>query len=679
MATLHFPQLPDKATMRAFHLISATLLAGVLHLSPAIAADGPSATFTGKLPADQALLTAKGTQVTGALDWTVRRDGGMLVFDAPEGDARVAVVELKAPDAAAAAKAAMALHAPANKRAIKVVMSDAAREGWDEKKFAIYDVPPNERATLDVTMLRHGDSWTAVIVDGADQTIEKRSAAVGLMAGSVRPQGYQRESFAGRKAHPLDAARIEKLRAFLETAMKQTQVPGVGLALLDGGKVVYEGGIGVRELGKPAKVDASTLFMAASNTKGMSTLLLATLADEGKLRWDQPVTDIYPGFKLGDAATTAKVQVKHLVCACTGLPRQDLEWLLEFKNATPQSSMALLGTLQPTSGFGELYQYSNLMASAAGYIGGHLVHPDLELGKAYDKAMQERVFKPLGMRDATFDFAHAQRVNHARPHALDIDSKAHAFAMAPNYSIVPYRPAGGVWVSARDLIRYVQLEANAGKLPDGKQLVSGENLLARRKAQVKSGEDTVYGMGLETEIVSGVTVLRHGGSMFGYKSNFFLLPEAGVGLVLLTNSDEGGRLLRPTMRRLLEVLYDGKEEAAEDVQISAKSALTWRAAERKRYVLPAAKEVSANLAARYRNADLGQVSIRRKGADTVLDIGEWNSVVASRSNADGTVSLVTTTPGLVGFEFVIATKDGKRALVMRDGQHEYYFIEQREG
>jgi hypothetical protein len=186
-------------------------------------------------------------------------------------------------------------------------------------------------------------------------------------------------------------------------------------------------------------------------------------------------------------------------------------------------------------------------------------------------------------------------------------------------------------------------------------------------------------MGLETEIVSGIPVLNHGGSMFGYKSNFFLLPEAGVGLVLLTNSDEGGRLLRPTMRRLLEVLYDGKEEAAEDVQISAERAKTWRAAERKRYVLPAAKAVSAALAPRYRNADLGQVSIRRKGPDTVLDIGEWNSVVASRNNADGTVSLVTTTPGLVGFEFVIATKDGKRALVMRDGQHEYYFIEQKEG
>ena len=65
--------------------------------------------------------------------------------------------------------------------------------------------------------------------------------------------------------------------------------------------------------------------------------------------------------------------MKHLVCACTGMPRQDMEWLFEFKNATPKSALALLGTFQPTSKFGEVFQYSNLMAAAAGFIGGHVL------------------------------------------------------------------------------------------------------------------------------------------------------------------------------------------------------------------------------------------------------------------------------------------------------------------
>jgi CubicO group peptidase (beta-lactamase class C family) len=94
--------------------------------------------------------------------------------------------------------------------------------------------------------------------------------------------------------------------------------------------VVYQGGLGVRQLGKPERVDADSLFIAASNTKALTTLLLARLVDEHKLRWDEPVIEAYPSFRLGDAETTRRVLVKHLVCACTGMPRQDLEWLMHL-------------------------------------------------------------------------------------------------------------------------------------------------------------------------------------------------------------------------------------------------------------------------------------------------------------------------------------------------------------
>src|SRR6266487_4128597 len=145
----------------------------------------------------------------------------------------------------------------------------------------------------------------------------------------------------------------------------------------------------------------------SSNTKGMTTLLLARLVDQRKLRWDEPVIEAYPAFKLGDADVTRKVLVKHLICACTGLPRQDLEWIFEFKNATPETSLALLGAMQPTSRFGEVFQYSNLMASAAGYVGAHLYDPKLDLGAAYDEAMQKMIFAPLGMNSTTFEMARA--------------------------------------------------------------------------------------------------------------------------------------------------------------------------------------------------------------------------------------------------------------------------------
>jgi CubicO group peptidase (beta-lactamase class C family) len=121
-----------------------------------------------------------------------------------------------------------------------------------------------------------------------------------------------------------------------------------------------------------------TLFLAASNTKAMTTLLLAELVDEHKLRWDELVTEAYPEFRLGDANATRQVLVKHLVCACTGLPCQDFEWLFNFARATPALSLASLGTMQPTSRFGKIIQYSNLMAAAAGYVGTSVISPNQE-------------------------------------------------------------------------------------------------------------------------------------------------------------------------------------------------------------------------------------------------------------------------------------------------------------
>ncbi len=628
-----------------------------------------------RLTADTPRVTPGGATFTVPSGWSISTDKNLVVLEPPETDTHIAIVDSQGADAAAAVAAAWAAFKPGFKRPLKLATPRPAREGWDERQVFDYETSPNERAVVTAIALRAGKSWTIVILDGTEPTFEKRASPIGLIAQSLRPKGYNRESFAGRKAQSLDAAHIAQLKAFVETSMQELGIPGASLALVDGGKVVFEGGFGVRELGKPERVDENTLFMAASNTKGMTTLLLSELVDEKKLRWDEPVTEAYPGFKLGDADTTKKVLIKNLICACTGLPRQDLEWIFEFKNATPQSSLALLGTMQPTSKFGEVFQYSNLMASAAGYIGAHLVYPDRELGAAYDEAMQKKIFDPLGMKSTTFDMKRALSGNHASPHGDNIDGKPSLASMAFNYSVMPHRPAGGVWTSAHDLIRYVQLELAQGKLPDGKQLVSAENLLARRAPQIPLGEDGSYGMGLMVDSTYRVPVVHHGGSMAGYKSDIIFLPDSGIGAVLLTNSDTGGALLRPFMRRLLETLFDGKPEAAGNVSSAAATHKAYIVKERERLVVPADATLVKQLAARYTSKDLGEIAVLNKDGAITFDFGEWKSAVASRKNDDGTVSFITIDPTNAGFEFVVGQRSGKRVLIIRDGQHEYVFTE----
>lgn len=288
----------------------------------------------------------------------------MVLLAPPETDTHVAVVGVTAPDAAAASTAAWKLYRPEAKRPPRLVPPRSARNGWDERASIDYETSPNEKAAIEAGAYRHGASWTVVIIDATEATAEKRGAALNLIEQSLRPVGYTRETFAGRTAHPLDPARVAAIKGFVRVAMAELGIPGAGLALIDHGKIVFEGGIGVKELGKPDPVDADTLFMIASNTKGMSTLLLAELVDAKKLDWDAKVTDVYPAFHLGSAATTAKV--RNLVCACTGLPRKDLEWAFNTGSDTPEATtFDQLAATEPTSGFGEVFQYNNLMAATA--------------------------------------------------------------------------------------------------------------------------------------------------------------------------------------------------------------------------------------------------------------------------------------------------------------------------
>ena len=621
------------------------------------------------LAADTPRTTTSGATFIAPVGWSIVVRGSATILETPEKDSRIALIDTPAKDADEAVALAWATFQPDAKRQLRIVTPSPDKDGWTDRRTYSYITSPNETRDVGADTYHHDTTWTVAIYDVTQATGQKRGAQIELIYGRLLPPSYERETFAGKKANPLDAARIAALAAFVETARTELEIPGVAIGLVQAGKVVFAGGFGTRELGKPAKVDGDTLFIIASNTKALTTLMLAKLVDEGKLTWDKPVVDLLSTFALGDKSITSKVMVKHLVCACTGLPRQDLEWLLDFGAATPASEMSLLGSVKPTTGFGEMFQYSNLLAAAAGFVGGHLLFPDRELGDAYDEAMRTRVFSPLGMTSTTFDFKRALRGNHAGAYAWDIDGKPAEAASTLNYSMVPLRPAGGAWSNVRDILRYLAMELASGDLPDGKHYISKSALLERRVAQVPIGKDGAYLMGLARDTTYGIPVIHHGGSMIGFKTDMIFLPGHDVGAVILTNSDTGQLLLGPFRRRLLEILFDGKLEAAADVAAAAKNLHDDIAAERKRDTVPADATEAAKLAGRYTNASFSDLVISHQGAVTTFQLGELRSPVASRKNPDGSVSFITMVPGFVGAEFVA----GDKTLTLHDAQHDYVF------
>lgn len=624
--------------------------------------------------ADRPSATSRGVTFILPAGFSQRVQGNAVLIEPPEADgSRLAILDAVAADPDAAVAEGWALLGLSPKL---LLASDAApKDGWEARRFYDYDVPANAKRVVGAAAFRKGKAWT-VMVEDIDQAIaEKRASQFGKLGQRLQPAGYARESFAGRTAHKLDAARLAQVADFVEKTRKDFDVPGVAVGIVQDGKVVMSRGFGVRRLGAADEVDGDTRFMIASNTKALTTLMLAKLVDAGKLDWNARAEDVYPPFKLGDAAATDKVLVKHLICACTGVPRQDMEWLFEGEKQTPETVMTTLGTMQPTSGFGELFQYSNPMAAAAGYIGGQVAYPGSELGAGYDRAMQALVFDPLGMRDTTFDYAKAQTGDYAAPHGYDIDHKVRVMGMGLNDTIVASRPAGAAWSTVNDLLKYVRMEIDRGLLPDGSRYIGEAALLQRREPQIALGVDRDYAMALMVDKSDGVAVIDHGGDMGGFHSNMMWWPEQKVGAVILTNADEGVYLRGPFKRRLMELMFDGEPQAEATVAANAKANREGFDAFRKLLQWPADAQAIAGLAPRYRNEALGDLVVTRKGDAAVFDIGAFASEVATQPQPDGSLAFVTVDPVAYGFAFVRADKDGVRRLVVRDGQHEYVFDE----
>ena len=643
--------LPDLKTLASVVALSAAAFG-----TPALAQDAP--------------------ELTQPENWSLEQSDSVSVVTAPEGNLDIAVIEVgPAEDALAAANAAWALYDADAGREVELTTNAAPDNGWEERVSISYVTAPSEQAIVRALALRQGENWTVIIVNGAQSTANVRSAALSLVRDSVRAEGFEQEDFSGQTAHPLTAERIAALRDFVAEAAELLDVPGVGLALIDQGEVVYEGGVGVRELGGDAPVTADTKFMIASNTKGMSTLLLSILVDQGLLDWDQPVVDLYPSFRLGSDETTNATLVRHLLCACPGLPRKDWGFILADLDTPASDVFRQLSETAPTSAFGELFQYNNNMAAAAGYVGGALAYPDMELGAAYDRAMEELIFEPLHMDDTTFDYAEGEAGNWAPPHGLNIDGEQTVMSNYFNQSVYPYRPAGGAFSTASDMAHYVQLELSRGLTPEGERLVSEENLLARREPGVQVGEGVWYGMGLFNEEHWGVPVVTHGGTLVGYHSNWYALPEAGVGAVILTNADTGAAILRPFLRRLVEVLYDGRPEAMAEIEAMAASLQAQASARREGLTLPGDPEVLDALASRYESPGLGPLNIFEQDGETWVEAGAIRAPIATRVNADGTVSIVSVGPGIISLEAEIGEQDGLRTLTARDSQHEYVYVE----
>lgn len=183
------------------------------------------------LAADTPSATAAGATFVAPSGWTLLSDGARRVLESPEHDFRLALIDepdAKSPDDAVAK--AWPLLLPGFKRPLHIAQDQPGRHGWEQTRGYDYETSPNEKHVASAVAQRKGSGWLVVLFDGDMAAAERRGAQMGLVMTSLRPAGYARESFAGKKAAPLDAARLAKLTDFIEKARRAGDVPGVASA-----------------------------------------------------------------------------------------------------------------------------------------------------------------------------------------------------------------------------------------------------------------------------------------------------------------------------------------------------------------------------------------------------------------------------------------------------------------
>jgi CubicO group peptidase (beta-lactamase class C family) len=638
-------------------------------------APAPTAPTTRQLTDDTTITTASGATFTAPKSWWVTQSPDAIVLEDPDRALKVTFLETPEPDALKAIDASWQKVEPgfALKR-LHDPNSPPPIRGWESITSTDYDTKTAEHRGVFATARRYNGTTYVVLTDGEVGALSRRGAQQDVAVWTFKPTGMHEESFAGKTPRPIDDARAKELDAFIEQARARFNVPGIAVAVVQGGKVSYEKGFGVRELGKKDPVTPSTLFMMGSITKSMTTMMEATLVDAGKLTWDEPVTKALPTFALGDADTTSKLQMWHMSCACTGMPRRDMELLFNFDGVTPEQSIATLKTMKPTTGFGETFQYSNLMVSAGGFAAAHAYDAKRSLGDAYDEVMAKNVFGPLGMKSTTLDFKVAQRADHAMPHSETIDGTPRALPIAVEHFVTPLRPAGGAWSNLHDMERYVMTEMAKGVTPEGKRVVSEANLLERRKQRVRSGELNGYALGLGVGTFRDLPVIEHNGGTFGFTTLMYMFPEQNTAIVALTNSTAGGWILDLVHRKVVEELFEGARDlAAARVEFSAKLKQDAVAKELEKLNRSPDPAWVKGLAGTYTNDSLGTVVLAAGAKGGTFDAGEWKSSYVQKKEDDGTIKVALVDPPNAGMELVVGGDAGSPTLTLIDDQVKYVF------
>lgn len=328
------------------------------------------------------------------------------------------------------------------------------------------------------------------------------------------------------------AAKAENLKKIIEDIRQRKDIPAIGVGIVKNGKVIMAEGFGERDINQGLKADANTLFAIGSSSKAFTTMGLGMLADKGQLDWDEPIRTYMPDFELMDEFATQEMNAVDLVCHRSGLPRHDLMWY--GSGFSREDLFNKLGNLEPSEPFRTKFQYNNLMFMTAG-----LLIEDIS-GMSWEDFTKKNIFDPLGMTSSNFSVdAMTSSDNAALGYTMDEDEVKYM----PYRNIDQIGPAGSINSNVNDMVKWIQLHLNKGKV-DSKEIINSAQIdkmhephmvIAKGSATSPEIQSINYGLGWFTRVYDGIYTVEHGGNIDGFSALVYLQPSKDLGIVILTN------------------------------------------------------------------------------------------------------------------------------------------------
>jgi CubicO group peptidase (beta-lactamase class C family) len=473
-------------------------------------------------------------------------------------------------------------------------------------------------------------------------------------AGAQTPPASDPANAGAVSSSAQDAAalpgQLQDFGVYVDSARKTFDVPGIAVAIVKDGKVVMEQGFGLREIGKPDKVGAHTLFAIASNTKAFTAAALQQLAEQGKLKMDDRVIDHLPWFRMSDPYVTHEMRIRDLLAHRSGLSLGAGDLLYWPPTSyTTKEVVEHLRYAPIKNGFRSGYAYDNILFAVATLV------IEQASSQSYADYVRTHLFQPVGMDESLIDKTYLRS-------GMDV-ATGHARANFKNLEPVPPMAwlndpgAGGIYASVHDLAKWMNVQLAGGVLPgqekDGKparlfsedsqqQMWSMLTPITINKPPIPELAPLTphfYGYG-ESWFLSDYRNQRlvwHTGGWPGMVSRITLVPELHLGVVVLTNQESGAAFnavtyraldayLNPTQKTNWVAVYDKAVKQAE-----SKADGSFAAHEKLRNKSGKPSLPLAQYAGTYRDPWYGDVIISNEGGKLRLRFSKTAQLIGTLS------------------------------------------------